>query len=165
MEIWDAYKSDGTLANCDLIRGEKIPQGLFHLVCNVMVKHVDGTYLLMQRDFEKQEFPGKFECSAGGSALKGENAITAARRELFEETGIMADELIDKGFRINEQAQCIFHEFLCKTDCDKSSIQLQKGETIAYRWVNRNEFIESLNREEIASVLIEKYRRFLEEEK
>ena len=29
MEIWDAYKEDETLAGIDLIRGEKIPKGLY----------------------------------------------------------------------------------------------------------------------------------------
>lgn len=32
-EIWDAYNKDGTLAGFDLIRGEKIPNGIYHLVC------------------------------------------------------------------------------------------------------------------------------------
>lgn len=32
MEVWDAYYEDGSLAGCDLVRGEKIPDGLFHLV-------------------------------------------------------------------------------------------------------------------------------------
>ena len=27
MEIWDAYLKDGTLASCDLVRGEPIPKG------------------------------------------------------------------------------------------------------------------------------------------
>ncbi len=55
MEIWDGYFIDGTLANQDLIRGEKIPNGLYHLVCDILVRHVDGDYLLMQRDFCKSK--------------------------------------------------------------------------------------------------------------
>jgi hypothetical protein len=53
VEIWDAYKEDFTLAGCDLIRGNQIPDGLFHLVCEIVVRHTDGTYLLMQRDNNK----------------------------------------------------------------------------------------------------------------
>jgi hypothetical protein len=37
MKIWDAYKEDETLAGCDLIRGEAIPKGLFHLVSEIIV--------------------------------------------------------------------------------------------------------------------------------
>lgn len=56
MEIWDAYKEDLILAGCDLIRGEAIPKGLFHLVSEIIVKHKDGMYLLMQRDWKKPNF-------------------------------------------------------------------------------------------------------------
>ena len=47
MELWDAY--DGDLNKVDgvvLVRGEEIPDGLFHLVAEVMVKHAGGDYLL-----------------------------------------------------------------------------------------------------------------------
>ena len=53
MEIWDAYRADGSLAGCDLVRGEPIPPGLFHLVSEVLARHTDGGYLLMQRDWRK----------------------------------------------------------------------------------------------------------------
>ena len=32
-------------------------------------------------------------------------------------------------------------EYLCVTDWDKSGIALQDGETIAYRWVGRDELL------------------------
>lgn len=53
MEIWDGYYKDGTLANVDLVRDEPVPRGLYHLVCEVLVRHTDGDFLLMQRDFNK----------------------------------------------------------------------------------------------------------------
>ena len=88
MELWDAYYQDGTPANQTLVRGEPIPEGLYHLVADVLVRHVDGTFLLMKRDPNKPTWPGVFEATAGGSALKGETPLEAARRELAEETGI-----------------------------------------------------------------------------
>jgi 8-oxo-dGTP diphosphatase len=45
---------------------------LFHLVSEIIVKHEDGMYLLMQRDWKKPNSPGLYEATAGGSALKGE---------------------------------------------------------------------------------------------
>lgn len=66
-EIWDAYYKDETLANTDLVRGENIPQGLYHLVCEVLVQHVDGDFLLMQRDLSKSNYGGYYEATAGGS--------------------------------------------------------------------------------------------------
>lgn len=55
MEVWDAYKSDGTLAGFDIIRGDVIPDGFFHIVSEVIVRHKDGDYLLMQRDYKKKK--------------------------------------------------------------------------------------------------------------
>lgn len=51
MEIWDAYDKDfNKIPDVTLIRDEEIPSGMFHLVCDVIVKHTDGSYLLMQRE-------------------------------------------------------------------------------------------------------------------
>ena len=50
MEIWDGYNSDGTLAGVDLVRGEPIPEGIYFMTVEILVRHVDGDYLLMQRD-------------------------------------------------------------------------------------------------------------------
>ena len=88
METWDAYLKDGTLAGCDLVRGEPIPKGLYHLVCEILVRHIDGDYLLMRRDTRKANYGGYYEATAGGSALKGEDILSCAKRELLEETGI-----------------------------------------------------------------------------
>ena len=48
VEKWDAYYEDGSMAGCDLIRGLPIPDGLYHLACECLVKHNDGEYLLME---------------------------------------------------------------------------------------------------------------------
>ena len=139
MELWDAYKSDGTLAGSTLVRGEKIPEGLCHAVSEVFVMHEDGTILLMQRDKNKPNYPGYWESGAGGSVLKGEIFELGARRELLEETGILAGELelIYKSFT----QDTIYKGYLCKTNVEKSSIILQQGETINYRWVSQTEFV------------------------
>ena len=55
MELWDAYDENENIVG-ELVRGEPIPTGLYHLVSEVLVKHTDGSYLLMQsfRGFLKQ---------------------------------------------------------------------------------------------------------------
>ena len=148
MEVWDAYKHDGSFAGCDLIRGETISDGLFHLVCEVLVKHKDGSYLLMQRDYEKESDPGMFEATAGGSALKGESPVSAAIRELREETGIIAGKLTQIGGRISYNRHALLYQFLCVTDCDKAAIALQQGETISYKWVSKDEFLKFMDSDE-----------------
>lgn len=142
MEIWDAYNARfEKVERTTLVRGETIPDGLFHLVCDILVKHVDGTYLLMQRDLGKKS-GGMWEATAGGSALSGETPSECAERELREETGIVASELKEVGCLVNHQEHSIYVEFLCITNWDKNNISLQEGETIAFRWVSRNELVD-----------------------
>jgi 8-oxo-dGTP diphosphatase len=162
MEIWDAYYRDGTKAGIDLVRDEVIPDELYHLVCEIIVKHIDDTYLLMQRDFQKKGWPGMYEASAGGSALKGETPIQGALRELQEETGVVASELTQLYRTVSEWQHSIYYGYLCLTDCKKDSITLQKGETIAYKWVNAKELLEIINSEEYVDTYRERQKKFLQ---
>ncbi len=145
MEIWDAYNADGTKAGVDLIRGEPIPDGLRHLVCEVLVRHTDGSYLLMQRDPRKEGYPGYWEATAGGSAIKGEDPLTCIIRELREETGILSDHFTEIGCYHSHSAHAIYVNYLCVTDWDKTAVTLQEGETVAYRWLPETEFIDFLH--------------------
>ena len=161
MEIWDAYYKNGIKAGFDLVRDEAIPDELYHLVCEIIVKHIDGTYLLMQRDFQKKGWPGKYEASAGGSALKGETPIQGAIRELREETGIVAYDLKQIYHTVSEGQHSIYYGYLCLTDCEKDSIVLQKGETISYKWVNAKELLEIIDSQEYVGTYRERQEVFL----
>lgn len=147
MEIWDAYLADGTLVGKDLIRGEKINNGVYHLVCDVIVQHTDGDFLLMQRDWKKSNYPGMYEVTAGGSAIKGETPLVCIKRELLEETGISNDGFKEIGHFIDDEVHCIYYVYHTITSCKKDSIKLQIGETIAYKWINKEEFITFLTSE------------------
>ena len=138
-EIWDAYNENEELLGVDLIRGEVIPVGMYHLVVEALIRHVDGDYLLMQRCFNKIGWPGCWEASAGGSATKGDTPDVAVAREVLEETGIIIDDLQ----MINKiiEHPTIYYSFLAITNCDKDAVQLQIGETIAYRWVGKTELL------------------------
>ena len=150
MEIWDAYdKNLKKIEGMTLIRGEKIPEGVYHLVCDVIVRHTDGEYLLMQRDSRKH-YGGMWEATAGGSALQGESPLDCAIRELREETGIRAEYLEEVGRVRAAGRNAIYCEFLCITDCKKDSIILQEGETSAYQWVTQDELL-SMKREELVT--------------
>lgn len=139
MEIWDAYdRKFNKIEGIALVRGEPIPDGCFHLVSEIIVRHNDGSYLLMQRD-RKKHFGGMWEATAGGSALQGEGPLDCAIRELQEETGILADRLIEIGQMLHDSHKTIYVEYLCHTNIEKNSIVLQEGETVAYKWVTEKQ--------------------------
>ena len=49
IEIWDAYdKQLRKIETITLTRGQDIADGMYHLVCEIIVKHRDGTYLAIE---------------------------------------------------------------------------------------------------------------------
>ncbi len=166
MELWDGYNADRTLAGVDIAReGErqgKFPRGLYHLVVDVIVRHVDGTYLAMQRDFNKVGYPGRWEIGAGGSVLKGETAYEGALRELQEETGVVAEKLTllntisvvcENGVGVH------YFVYLCVTDMDKDAVILQEGETIDFEWITAEKATDGNYIPKRRTELVEKLRK------
>ena len=145
MELWDAYTRNGVKTGGVLVRGQRMWPGIYHLVSEVLVRHVDGSYLCMIRSREKPNYPLYPECTAGGSALLGEDPLTCIRRELREETGIEWDDFEEVNVTVREFYSTIFHSYLCTVDWPKDAITMQAGETEGYEWLSEEEFIELLN--------------------
>ncbi|MBP3568237.1 MAG: NUDIX hydrolase [Lachnospiraceae bacterium] len=160
MELWDAYTKDEELTGDTLVRGEEIPQGLYHLVCEVLVRHMDGSYLCMKRSTEKPNYGGWYEATAGGSALKGEDKWQCVKRELYEETGILCDGFEEVARLCEERKQAFFYTFVCTVDCNKSSVKLQEGETEGYLWMNEAEFKEFVNSDKMIPSNRRRYEKY-----
>ena len=86
-ELWDLYNEARERTGLEQVRGEPIPQGYYHLVVHVWIRNSAGKYLISQRSADRPAHPLKWEC-VGGSALKGEDSLTAALRETQEEVGL-----------------------------------------------------------------------------
>lgn len=87
IELWDLYNEDRELTGRKHVRGEPIPQGYYHLVVHVWIRNSAGKYLISQRSADRPMHPLKWEC-VGGSALKGEDSLSAALRETKQEVGL-----------------------------------------------------------------------------
>ena len=141
MEIWDLYDRDGNPLGRTAVRGDALPEGGYHIVCDILLRHADGDYLLMRRDPEKPIHPGEWEASAGGSALAGETPLACARRELREETGIEGRNFREVNVAVSDHNHCIFHSYVAGTDAPKDSVALQPGETVDYKWLDEADFV------------------------
>ncbi|MBQ3154015.1 MAG: Cof-type HAD-IIB family hydrolase, partial [Clostridia bacterium] len=148
-ELWDAYTKSGNKTDGVLVRGEPIPDGLFHMVCEVLVRHADGSVLCMERAHSKPNYPAYFEATAGGSALQGEDALTCVKRELQEETGLVCDTFCEIGQYADEGDQTIYMTYVCTVDCDKSAVRLQEGETESFLWMTETEFASFLHSDKV----------------
>ncbi len=139
-ELWDVYDGNRILAGKVHRRGDLIPKGDYHLVVHVCVLNREGRLLLTQRSANKG-FPHKWEWT-GGSALAGEDSLTAAIREIREETGLTVHAengtLLKTMKRINDFVDL----WLFREDFELSAVALQKGETCDKRLVTATELLD-----------------------
>ena len=90
-EIWDLYNSKRQLLGKTMLRGEEIPAGCYHLAVHIWPVNNKGEYLIQKRAATVQWKPNIWAVT-GGSAVAGEDALTAAMRELKEELGFIASK-------------------------------------------------------------------------
>ncbi|HSX52907.1 MAG TPA: NUDIX domain-containing protein [Patescibacteria group bacterium] len=86
--------------NDNPLRAATMPEthakGLIHRVVRIMVEDSQGRILLQKRA-PNMSWPNCWDNSAAGHVDAGEDYLTAARRELFEEIGIKTDKLDEIG--------------------------------------------------------------------
>lgn len=138
MELWDLLDKDRQPLNQTHPRGRQypMPEGTYHLVVYALTVDTDGRLLLTRRTLNKRSFPGYWEFT-GGSALAGEDSLTAVRRELAEETGldIPAEQMtLLTTLRIPEAFADVY---LARVDApaEEITVTLQEGETDDSQWV------------------------------
>lgn len=136
MELWDLYNENRELIGKDHIRGAKLPEGTYHLVVHVWIKNSKGQYLISQRAADRPTFPLMWEC-VGGSALKGENSLQAAVREVKEEVGIDLADI--EGEVVFTKKRSIYNDimdvWLFEYDGEVSLSQATTNEVAQVRWM------------------------------
>jgi len=118
----------------------------------------DAGRLLLTRRAPEKSFAGTWE-NSGGAAKAGETSIQAIRRELFEETGIRAEEsefrLISTGRDRNTH-----YDFYCiRKNVSLEALTLLPGETDGARWVTFTQVHELIRRKEICHVIAKQFIR------
>ena len=88
MEYFTLYDQDRIPLGKQILRGEKIPEGDYHIAIHVCVFNSENKMLIQQRQPFKEGWSNMWDVSAGGSAIAGENSREAAQRELEEEIGL-----------------------------------------------------------------------------
>lgn len=149
MELWDAYTAKIEKTGETLIRGQQIPNGLFHLVAEAIIQAQDGSVLFMKRDSHKPIYPNYYEASAGGSVLKDETSLTAIKREIHEETGLSPQSITFLSETVVPEEFSIYHNYYAFYDGDKSIVTLQEGETTEWRWIALEELPDFLDIERV----------------
>lgn len=149
MELWDIYDENGNKTGRTHVRGTAMQPGDYHLGAIVVVVNREGDLLCTLRSREKKIYPGMWE-NTGGGVLLGETSLTAAVRELREETGIHAapEELVFlyRVKTVEPGGGGLFHDvYGLRRNMDAKDVVLQPGETDAAKWIPYEEW-EALGR-------------------
>ena len=155
MELFDVLDECGNPTGEVHDRSTPLPKNLYHLIVLVAVTNSQKQLLVMLRHPDKLN--GNCWEISGGSALSGEDSITAIRRELKEETGI---SLPKESFSFLKRTKCrtTFQDFYhAVADIPVEEVTFQEGETAGARWVDREQFIELVESGRFCSHIYKKY--------
>lgn len=168
MELWDALNERGEKLGFTIERGSEPQNEVFHAVVEVAAIDENGRILLTQRDARKH-FGLRWEITAG-SSLAGETPEEGAARELWEETGIRVspDKLIPMHLCYQTYVEehprdnCLTYSYLAPFCVGEQTITMQEGETVSYRFLTKQEFLEFYESDEIIPVQKARIATFLD---
>ena len=133
-EFNDIYDENRNLTGRVHRRGTPWKAGDYGLVVCVWVYDGRGHFLLTRRAKGKS-FAGTWE-NSGGAAKAGETSRQAIARELFEETGIRADEEEFEYLDTDSDRNMFFDHYCLKRSVHLRDIRLLPGETDDVMWAS-----------------------------
>ncbi len=138
MELWDLYDEHWQKTGETAVRGEKLPEGRYHLVVDVLFLNSKGETLLQRRAKEKENMPDIWSV-AGGSVIAGENSAQGCAREVEEEMGFKPDmqnaRVLMKEARVREKGGFLRDIWLIRQDVPIESMTWQPSEVQDGMWI------------------------------
>ena len=157
VEYNDIYNEKGQPTGRVHRRGAPWQSGEYGLVVCVWVYDGNGNVLLTRRAKGKS-FAGTWE-NSGGAAKAGETSRQAIARELFEETGIRAEET-EFEFLYSDKDSHTLYDFYClKRDIDVEQIVLQPGETDGVKWATFQQVHDMIRNGSICRIIAHQFLR------
>jgi 8-oxo-dGTP diphosphatase len=153
-ELWDIYninrvRTGRTVDRAKMteeIAREMLARGEYHIVVNVWCKNPEGKFLISKRAPTK-EYGLFWECT-GGSAIAGEDSLTAAIREAKEELGVELDAKNGRLYKTIDRTP-VFPDFmdvwLFDLDMLIENVVLQDGETCDAMWATKEIILDMLD--------------------
>jgi len=104
----------------------------------IIIRNTKGQFFVHQRNSNKKNFPNLFGLGAGGHIEEGETPEMAAKRELFEETGLKTD--LKYLFQITYESKDFTNEMeIFETETDLEKLETDNGEWQWSEWMEKEE--------------------------
>ena len=157
MEYNDIYDENRQLTGRIHRRGSSWKPGEYGLVVCVWVYDGKGNVLLTKRAKGKS-FAGTWE-NSGGAAKAGETSRRAIARELFEETGIRAEESEFQLLSSDRDGHTFYDFYSLRREVKLEDIVLLPGETDDVRWASFAEVHAMIRRRQICRIIANQFFR------
>lgn len=158
IELNDIYDKNRKKTGRVHQRGTAWHFGEYGLVVCVWIYDGKGNLLLTKRAPEKS-FGGTWE-NTGGAARAGENSLQAIAREVFEETGIVAEESEFSLLGATTRRRLHFDHYCLKRETPLQEIVLQPGETVDAKWFTFEEVHNLINKRKMCRVIAHQFLAF-----
>lgn len=142
-EYWDLYDACGMPTGETYARSGELPDGKYHLVVHIWPVNQKGEFLVQQRKQSLAWRPGMW-AATGGSALTGEDAFSACKREAAEELGLTITRENTELFMVQKRTNSFCHIYLVHTDVSVEQLVLQESEVEQVAWVSAEELQERM---------------------
>ena len=107
-ELIDILTPEGKSTGKTALKSEAHKNGWFHATAHIWLFTSDKKILLQKRALTKKVFPGIWDISVAGHIGAGEAILEGAKREVFEEIGLILE---DKDFiKIGTRIHQVTHE-------------------------------------------------------
>jgi len=103
-ELIDILNPEGKSTGKTALKSEAHKNGWFHATAHIWFFTSDEKILLQKRALTKKVFPGIWDISVAGHIGAGEEILEGAKREVFEEIGLILEnkDFIKIGTRIHQ---------------------------------------------------------------
>ncbi len=136
-ELWDVLDENRRPTGRLHRRGDPLLKGDYHLTVFVWIQNGAGQFLLTKRAPNKG-YPHMWECT-GGSAVTGDDSLTAAVREVEEETGLTVLPANGRCVKSIHRADSFCDVWLFRQDFNIEDVVLQENETCDARWASKDD--------------------------
>lgn len=157
MEYNDIYDKCRNRTGRLHLRGTPWGIGEYGLVVCVWVYDGKGNLLLTRRAKGKS-FAGTWE-NSGGAAQAGETSRQAIARELFEETGIRAEEEEFELLSTGKDRNTHYDFYGLKRQVSLADIKLLPGETDGVQWANFETVHDLIAQKKICKIIARQFQR------
>lgn len=141
-ELLDILTSEGKPTGKTALKSEAHKKGWFHTTVHIWLFTIDKKLVLQKRARTKKVFPGLWDISVAGHVTAGESILDAAKREVFEEIGLLLQE--NDFYKIGARKHQIIHEngiidnefhqvFIAELKVDVSALKIQTAEVDAVK--------------------------------